>query len=412
VEIVLPDEVYQGVVTTDLSDVRVFNREGAAVPHAICAADVALAPLVSREALNVFEIESTLQSTSGANVAVETAGGTQVTVNESPANVASGAQVSAHVIDARSVGGEIRSLQFDWSSPDGASEARVQIQASEDLNNWRTIVTGSTLLQVDAGTQQLRRQIVSLPVQHYAYFRVQRIDTGPALRIDSAQAEVVAPAVRVEPVWFMANAVSGAPRMLSFAASRLAPVTFAKVTLPQTNSSVRIALRSRDDEQATWRTQWSGEVYNIVANGEPRTNAALEVSATYDRFWQIEPMAAGDSLEEGAMLELGYRPAKLRFLAQGVGPFTLAYGSRRAERVTGRSCDRLLADVNSKDLADLLVHASASAPRSLGGDVALKPLPVKTPVRQLVLWSVLITGVALLVGMAWSLFKRLNTSAT
>jgi hypothetical protein len=45
---------------------------------------------------------------------------------------------------------------------------------------------------------------------------------------------------------------------------------------------------------------------------------------------------------------------------------------------------------------------------SLGGDDALKPLPQKTPVKVVVLWAVLVLGVALLVGMALSLLKRVR----
>jgi hypothetical protein len=412
VEIVLPDELYQGIVSADLSDVRVFNGDGAAMPHAVCAADVALAPLVSREALNVFEVQTASHSATGAHVDMETAGGTRLTINEPTPDSESSVEVSAHVIDARSVAGEIRAIEFEWNSPDGASEARVQIQASDELNTWRTMVAGSVLLRVTAGTQELRRQMVSLPQQHYAYLRVHRVDSGPALRIESAQAEVVAPAVDIEPVWFAAAVVpNAAPRTLSFESSRLAPITFARLLLPQLNSSVRVVVRSRNDEQTAWRTQWSGEVYLIVANGERRVSAPPQFAATHDRFWQIEPSQASGPLDDNATLELGYRPAKLRFLAQGAGPFTLAYGSRRAVPAPPQLCDRLLADVNSQDMADLVVQAAASAPRTLGGDSALKPLPAKTPVRQMALWGILIAGVALLIGMSWSLFKRLKTPA-
>ncbi len=47
----------------------------------------------------------------------------------------------------------------------------------------------------------------------------------------------------------------------------------------------------------------------------------------------------------------------------------------------------------------------------LGGDEALKPVPKKTPLRVVVLWGVLVVGVALLVGMALSLLKRVRKPA-
>lgn len=410
VEIVLPDPVYQSITRTDLADMHVFNRDGNAVVHAVCAADVALAPLIGRALLGVFEVTApSMPSSTGTSVDVRTAQGTQVEINE-PSTTDGATAIAAYVIDTRSIKEDIRAIEFEWSSTDGASEARVQIQSSEDLDTWQTVVVSSTLLQVKAGDETaLRRQKIPLPQRRYIYLRVQRVDGGTALRIDSASAEVVAPAAIIDPVWFNASAIANAPaRTLLFASPRLAPVTHARLALPQANTSVRVSLQSRDDDKQAWRTQWSGEVYDIMANGERRVSLPAEFQSTYDRQWRVMPTGSGDPFYGNATLELGYRPAKLRFLAQGSGPFTLAYGSRRAAPAVAQSCDRLLADVNSKDMADLVVQANALAPRTLGGDLALKPLPAKTPTRLLVLWAVLITGVALLVGMARSLFRRLK----
>lgn len=410
VEILLPDQLYQGTVRTDLADMRVFNAEGQPVLHAVCASDAALAPLISREPLGIFEVEAVVPGKDGTRVDVRTAAGTQVEVNEAASeNAEAATTIAAYVIDARAITSDIRAIDFDWSHPDGASEARVQIQSSEDLDTWQTVVAGSTLLKLDDGAEQLRRQKIPLPQRRYAYLRVQRVDKGSPIHIDAARAEVVATPVMVEPVWFNATVLTGAtPRSLLFSSPRLAPVTYARLSLPQANSSVRVSISSRNDDKATWRTQWSGEVYTILTNGERRVSPPAEFQATHDKYWRIESSRAGDPFYDTASLELGYRPAKLRFLAQGTGPFTLAYGSRRAEPAPAQSCDRLLADVNSKDMADLVVQTVAMSPRSLGGEAALKPLPARTPTRLLVLWGVLIAGVGLLIAMAMSLFKRLN----
>ncbi|HEY8539641.1 MAG TPA: DUF3999 family protein, partial [Steroidobacteraceae bacterium] len=111
---------------------------------------------------------------------------------------------------------------------------------------------------------------------------------------------------------------------------------------------------------------------------------------------------------EHPRLELGYRPAQLRFLAQGSGPYTLAFGSRRAEPAPVRACNSLLGGLSETEFAQNLDMAYLGPERSLGGDAALRPLPKKTPVRQVVLWSVLILGVGVLVAMALSLLRRIN----
>ena len=45
---------------------------------------------------------------------------------------------------------------------------------------------------------------------------------------------------------------------------------------------------------------------------------------------------------------------------------------------------------------------------SLGGADALKIPPKQTPLKVVILWAVLVVGVALLVGMALSLLKRVR----
>lgn len=411
VEIVLPDAVYLGTTRTDLADVRVFNRDGNAVSHAVCSSDVALAPTITREPMTVFQMQAAVKSADGTRVDVRTAGGTQVAINEAAgANSTTEAAPGEHVIDARTIMGELRAIEFDWSSPDGASEVRVQIQSSEDLDTWQTVVAGSTLLQVTEGTAQLRRHTIPLVQRRYSYLRVRRVDAGPALSIDSARAEVVARPVAIDPVWFIAETDAATePRSLVFSSQRLAPISYARLRLADSNSSVRVTIGSRDNDKASWRGQWNGEFYSIMAGSTRRGSPPAEFPVTWDRHWRVEPVRPGDPFYETTVLELGYRPAKLRFLAQGPGPFTLAYGSRRAEPAPAQSCDRLLADLNAKDLADLIGQSSATASRSLGGETALKPLPRKTPLRLMVLWGVLVAGVGLLIAMAASLFKRLKS---
>jgi hypothetical protein len=89
----------------------------------------------------------------------------------------------------------------------------------------------------------------------------------------------------------------------------------------------------------------------------------------------------------------------------------VAFGSRRAEPARPARCDGLLADVSAAD-RERMVEAGYTGPVvSLGGAQALQPLPKKTPVKVVVLWAVLVVGVALLVGMAVSLLQKVRKPA-
>jgi hypothetical protein len=67
-----------------------------------------------------------------------------------------------------------------------------------------------------------------------------------------------------------------------------------------------------------------------------------------------------------------------------------------------------LADVSAADRERIIAPGYAGEILHLGGADALKAPPKKTPVKVVVLWTVLVVGVALLVGMAMSLLKRVQ----
>jgi hypothetical protein len=409
VETTLPDAVYSGATRADLGDVRVFNADGQPVPHAFCAAPATTEPTTSESQLPVFQLrEAPTNANGGARVELQTAGGTQIDVIEPGSSQPMVANGRIHIIDARASDDPVRAIQFDWQSPDGTSQAQVSIEASDDLDRWRVLVPASTLLLATRGNEQLRRERIELPLQSYDYLRVQRTDGGPPLAINRVVAERVGQVLEIEPAWFMATKlVTDDIQVLFFDTARRAPVSYARLRLEQENSSVRVTLHSRDDGNAPWIERWSGEVYRIVTDKERRESPPAHFGATTDRYWRLR-IANDPQLYRETQLELGYRPANLRFLAQGKGPFTVAFGSRRAERSAAGGCDALLADVAADERAKLVSKGIVGAPRSLGGEGALKPLPRQTPARLLVLWSVLIVGVGLLVAMALALLKRVR----
>jgi hypothetical protein len=408
IETLLPDDVYRTVTRADLGDLRVFNADGMPVPHAFCTAPSSMEPQVTEKALQVFVLRGRDQVyTDSSRVAVETPSGTRVNVEESSAPEPEVVSGLIHIIDARETQ-PLRAIRFDWRSPDGASEVKVRIETSNDLDQWFTAVPAATLLLAQQGGQELRRERIGLFDRGYKYLRVQRIDNGPPLILNSVTAEQVAAAEEIEPMWFSAlHMASKEADVLYFDSQHVAPVTYARVRLAQQNSTVSVSLQSRPDEESPWRSRWTGESYIIVSDTVRRESPPAQFQATTDRYWRLQ-ILKDPQVYQDSTLELGYRPAKLRFLAQGPGPFTVAFGSRRAEPAQPAVCDGLLANMSAADRERMIEQGFADPIVQLGGTDALKPLPKKTPAKVVVLWVVLVVGVALLVGMALSLLKRVR----
>ena len=409
----LPDAVYQGVTRADLGDLRVFNAGGVVVPHALCTGPAVAADTVSERPLPVFPLRrpKPLGSAGNGRVTVQTPGGTSVQVVEAPASAAitpmPQGPADGFVVDAGGVTGALRSLRLSWSTPDGASEAQVRVEASEDLNAWRTVVAGTTLLHVAADGRALDRNHIDLPESRYRYLRLVR-NAGPAVAISGVSAEVVEAAAVPAPHWFAAMPAAAAEDgAFLFDAGRLAPVESARVDLSVPNMSLGIALDSRAAPEQAWRTRWTGDVTSIGGNA----GSAPAFAPVTDTLWRVRVLRGAESLGGSRpVLRLGYHPARLRFLAQGDGPFVVAYGSARVPPAQASNCDALLPRMPDAARATLIADATVTAapPGAFGGPDVLVPAEPPAPVRQIVLWIVLLLGAGALVAMALSLLRRLR----
>lgn len=419
----VPEPVYQGVTRADLGDLRVFNGGDVVVPHALCTAPATLPATVREQPLPVFPLQrmqaqAPRMAAAQNSVIVRTPSGTSVQVVEAPQTMgitqvapapADGPQT--FVVDASGAPGPLRALRLAWSTPDGASEAFVRVEASEDLNAWRAIVAGTTLLHVAADGRELERSHIDLPEARYRYLRLVR-NEGPAVAIRGVLADVVHAGTVAEPLWFAAMpAADAAGDGFVFDAGRLAPVHAARVVLPVANMALRVELHSRRSPEQPWQMRWDGEVRSTdaAAGAIAATDNSIgaRFAPTADPLWRVTVRRGAESLgSTRPTLRLAYHPARLRFLAQGAGPFRVAYGSARVPPAEAIACDNLLPGGN-----EALIGAAAVSPApaaGFGGADVLAPPPRPTPVRQIVLWVVLIAGAGALVAMALALLKRLR----
>ena len=407
-ELDLPDAVYQDVIRTDLGDLRVFNAENTPVPAALCAPAPAPAGAVTELLLKVYPLQAA-KAAAGAGTRLEVDSGGAVTVDVKPTGEAAAAQteVSAYVIDARSAERPLDALRFRWHTADGASELQVRVEASEDLDRWTTLVPQATLVQAGSAGQTLQRERIPLPSGRHAYLRVTRNDAGPAPTLDAVIAELQGVTAPEQARWFAPAALPRDPEHgYVFDAARLAPVHTAQIALPAGNMTLQLALQSRARPDGTWRTVWNGAVYSVGAGAAEHHNDDLRFAADSDRYWRIQVQQGADSLGAGApALRLGYIPARLRFLVQGSGNFLLAYGSARAEIPPAPGCAALLLGLPPTELQAMIGTAQAGAVRELGGVAVLSPLPRPTPLRQILLWAVLVLAAAAVIWMALSLMR-------
>ncbi|HEX2585532.1 MAG TPA: DUF3999 family protein, partial [Steroidobacteraceae bacterium] len=148
-----------------------------------------------------------------------------------------------------------------------------------------------------------------------------------------------------------------------------------------------------------------GEVFDIHYNNQDRRNDVINIGSTTAPEWRLlfpdnsEPPASAPSFE------LGYLPAKLRFLAQGSGPFTLAYGNAKLTTPSALSCDGLLSTLTTMDKQSLIGTPTIGSTQLLAGKDALI-VKKQIPMRTIMLWGILLIGVGIIVKIALSLLKN------
>ena len=147
--------------------------------------------------------------------------------------------------------------------------------------------------------------------------------------------------------------------------------------------------------------------YQITQSGQPRHSAELLVPATHYAEWVVHPQNPTMGKPE---LTLVWQPATLVFLASGPPPYTLAFG-RDNVKSTAADLSQVAPGFSVQELFQLeqaqagpLQTQQALSKNDSEANVAR----ISAQNRTLILWGVLLFGVALLGVMASRLYKQMK----
>jgi hypothetical protein len=208
----------------------------------------------------------------------------------------------------------------------------------------------------------------------------------------------------------------GEQTTLRYDIGAIVPVRRLRLVFSQENSLAQAVLRgslssgdSPNSDTAAEITLFSGSLFHIQHNGISFDSPALEVSSRV-RFLNLEPQNPSSRVSLGVsggtppLLELAYVRPELRFVAQGNGPYTLAYGA--APSMVSHAAEEL----NSLSPLETVppVAAALGEPFTLGGDAVLIAPSPPAPRKPWALWLALGLGVLTLGGMLRALFRQVK----
>lgn len=410
----LPEYLYQRVARGDVSDLRVFNAAGEMIPHSLRRPGPSTADKPAPVTVPFFPYELGRPDTD-ARVSV------QVKTDERGAVVSVGGQparddktgVSSYLADLSGLEQGPATLLLDWESNEPRFVAQVRVEGSDDLNNWRTLVSQATLVRLNFAGQTLERNRIELPAHHGKYLRITWPEHITGTRLTGVKVQVAAAEQPAERHWveLTGQRVTGPRPVFEYSGAGRLPVDQADLRLPEVNSLVGVTLSSRGSETGTWRQRYRGSFYRLQVDGTVLTSEPVKIPLAHDPLWRVEVSSDPSGLgTQVPVLRLGYVPHELYFLARGSGPYLLAFGAYEVPAQPSQ-VDPLLERINAQDTKALIADARIGEPVRLGGEARLHTSPPPFPWKRVLLWSVLVSGLLVLARMAWRLGKQLYGTA-
>ena len=438
----LPQSVYLHARTAGLDDLRVFDAQGTAQPHALHRPPEQRLELRTWLAARIFPVHSKTRMAAGGSSAIDIDIQTRsdgsvlsVQAHAGKANDRGGTVLDSLILDFGPVEkgndkdkdnetatAHIEALRFGAPKGRANYNAQIWLETSNDLRQWSAIGAAELGWLSNDNAQMLAHDRLELSTQLFRYARLTWRRGEPVLFAD-IQAEVVT-RQRSEPfretLWLKPVSGQQAGDLL-YKASIAMPVEQISVKLSEANIVYPMALGAyveRPSRQVGKATEWvfqpsaRATFYQITQNGETRRSGPLTIRPGHQQEWVIRPLNAAATAQPE--LGLTWQPATLVFLAGGTPPYRLHFGHPDA-RPTSQPLSQVAPGFTANELGQLesaQVGELKSGNTGTAAESAAAQAGRSARNRTYVLWGVLLLGVLVLGGMAWRLVRQMNNSAS
>lgn len=412
----LPPSAYAHSLQPNLADLRIVDATGARVPFALLPPREAVQHEEERlrpVQLYALPRRAAPGATLGLPLQVEVQGD-RVRVWPAAGATASAAprESPGWLIDlGEPVAGQPapRSLRLAWAEP-AAFSAAFDLDTSATLRSWRSAGSGQ-VLSLPATTGALVQREVPLPAGHERFLRIVWRDAAAAPRLTGAQAvatqarsEEPDPLLRLDLQPGFEPAREPHPAALHVDLGGPLPLRTLALQLPPGTQVLPVRVQSRNTGSEPWRDLTSGVFYRLQRDpgaGSVAPPLALSGSARYLRL-QVDPRSPPPDPSQTRVL-VQVAPLSLVYASQGTPPHALLAGS--ADATPGA--------LPLATLVPDLERERARFGRAAVGPWVEDSVAVQAADRQarqarlkpMLLWSVLLAGVAALGFVVWRLAR-------
>jgi len=412
----LNKEIYQGLIRSDRGDLRIFNGQGATVPHYIRRLETRVKEQLPDKPLKLFPLyhkKNVNPVGDGFNV--------RITTNEKGAiidmNYGQGEPseriLKGYILDASELEQPVSEIIFNWSGEQPDFVMRVDLEGSDNLKNWQRFVNGGVLSNLHYAGHTLVKNQIEFSARKYRYLRL-TWQGDSEIKLEEAKARFPASFTEQARQWsnYQLSNRDEKHGYYYFDTSSVLPADRLAVEQLQRNTLVRVTIESSRNMDGPWYTRYSGLLYDLQYGAERVSTTSIHLPVVTDRFWRVQVLDTEGSLGSEPVLKLGWLPEQLLFVAQGESPFTLAYGSATVERMITPLPQLLLNEDELRKQGKLIKSARLGSVVQLGDKSRLQPPRPPIDWKQYVLWFVLMLGVVVLAVMVMRLYKQMEKHAS
>lgn len=403
--VTLDESVYRQVRRADLGDIAAFNAAGQPLPFGPMPVEYR-APAAEWQGAPWFALPpSLLQAADGEDLHLHISRSSDGELNlDATLSHGPPGALQDILIDVREKERLVEAISIEPAMDAADFSVQVAVEASEDLEAWRTVVAAATLAHLRQGGQTLARRNIEFPPQKATYLRLRVLSgtTGIPLRSLRLLLRDPGPAVAVQPRnRIAADFVRQEGRAYVFHLPARVPVDRLDIALGDDNAIASFSVSARERGEKHWGYVGQLDAFRLRGAGVQLDNEAMDVGPTRKQEWRIE---SNTELARTPVLELGYRPERWLLLTHGQPPFTVAAGSN-TRRGGEFPLDALLGQVRSKVGRDWQpTPANLGAMQVAGGEAALTAYDPETK-RTWLLWVVLLLAAVAIIAMVLRLLK-------
>ncbi|MCK5688959.1 DUF3999 family protein, partial [Myxococcota bacterium] len=313
---------------------------------------------------------------------------------------ASNSDGRVHIIENPSPELWLVALRLEWSAAENRIWA-LSVETSDDLQNWRMHKARVFIAKMSHQGSRLERKSITLLPTRARYLRLSWLDEAIGGTITSIAGEYTSTKpLRKNWTQIPKPTFDAAAKEVLFSTQGPFPVRDIEFIFRKDGILLDGQLFSRQTNDAEWRRITHIQQYRLAATDSQIIATPLQIATSRDREWKIaltQPAHLAD--DEVPDIKIGWSPVVIDFVAQGQGPYILAYGNPQAKPVSG-DLSALRGDITPEDVEIISVS-------ELGGEQILEEKTSETQWKKILLWLVLVASVVFMGRMAFVLYREI-----